>query len=97
MDFTLSLSSDWFNLMNIPLILFTLKDVIPKWSSIWDDNFSSEDRRLMLRIVIFLALPVVVLIHELGHLFAAFSVGAHVLDFHYGPVAGHVTVEANLA
>ncbi len=96
MDFTLSLSSDWFNLMNIPLILLTLKDVIPKWSSIWDDNFSSEDRRLMLRIVIFLALPVVVLIHELGHLFAAFSVGAHVLDFHYGPVAGHVTVEANL-
>lgn len=95
MDFTLSLSSDWFNLVSIPLILLTLKDVIPKWKSIWDDNVTTEDRRLMMRMVIFLALPVVVFIHESGHLLAALQVGAKVYEFHYGPVTGHVNVDSN--
>ena len=71
--------------------------MIPKWQSIWDANLSQEDRRLIMRMVIFLALPVIVLIHELGHLLAAVYCGAQVLDFHYGPVAGHVTVDAHLA
>jgi tetratricopeptide (TPR) repeat protein len=97
MDFTLSLSSDWYNLLSLPLILLTLKDVIPKWKSIWDRDFSMEDRRLLMRTVIFLVLPVVVFIHELGHLLAALAVGARIYDFHYGPVAGHVTVDSHLA
>lgn len=96
MDFTLSLSSDWFNLMGVPLTLITLFEVIPKWKSIWDKNVTLEDRRMLMRIVIFLALPVVVFLHELGHLLAALQVGAKVYEFHYGPVTGHVTVDANI-
>lgn len=96
MDFTLSLSSDWFNLMSFPLILITIRDVIPKWKTIWDKNLTMEDRRLIMRIVIFLALPVVVFVHEVGHLLAALQVGAKVYEFHYGPVTGHVKVEANI-
>lgn len=97
MDLTLSLSSDWFNLLSLPLIFLTLKDVIPRWRSIWDDKLTMEDRRLLMRMVVFLALPLVVFIHELGHLLAALGVGAKVYEFHYGPVAGHVTVDSNLA
>lgn len=97
MDFTLSLSSDIFNLMSIPLILITIKEVIPRWKQIWDKNLTMEDRRYIMRIVIFLALPAVVFIHELGHLLAALSVGAKVYDFHYGPVTGHVRVQSDLA
>ena len=96
MDFTLSLSSDWYNLLSIPLILITLKEVIPNWQSIWDDHFTANDRRLIMRIVIFLALPVVVFIHESGHFLAALQVGAKVYDFHYGPVSGYVMVDANI-
>ncbi len=96
MDFTLSLSSDWFNLIGIPLILLTIKDVIPNWKSMWDKKLSMEDRRLIMRMVIFLVLPAVVFIHELGHLLAALQVGAKVCEFHYGPVTGHVSVDSNL-
>ncbi len=96
MDFTLSLSSDWYNLLSIPLILITLKEVIPNWKSIWDDHFTANDRRLIMRIVIFMALPVVVFIHESGHFLAALQVGARVYDFHYGPVSGYVMVDANI-
>jgi tetratricopeptide (TPR) repeat protein len=97
MDFTLSVSSDWFNLLSLPLIFLTVKDVAPKWKSIWDADLTMEDRRLLMRIVIFLVLPLVVFVHELGHLLAALSVQAKVYDFHYGPVVGHVTVSSNLA
>ncbi|MBX9685766.1 MAG: M50 family metallopeptidase, partial [Candidatus Obscuribacterales bacterium] len=96
MDFTLSLSSDWFNLMSIPLILLTLKEVLPNWKSIWDNELSMSDRRMIMRIVIFLALPVVVFIHELGHLLAALALHVKVYEFHYGPVTGHVNVAANI-
>lgn len=93
MDF--SLSSDLFNLVSIPLIIVTIKDVLPKWKSIWDDELSGEDRRLLLRMVMFLALPVVVLIHETGHLLAALQVGAKVYEFHYGPLTGFVKVSTD--
>ena len=96
MDFTFSLSSDLFNLLGLPLILLTLKEVIPKWSRIWDKDVTLEDRRMLMRIVIFLALPVVVFVHELGHLLAALQMGVRVYDFHYGPVTGHVNVDANI-
>lgn len=90
MDLSLSLSSDLMNLLAVPFILWTLKDVIAGWKGLWDNDLTPEDRQLLLRMVIFLMLPGVVFFHELGHYLAALSVGVPVAKFHYGPVLGYV-------
>lgn len=90
MDLSFSFSSDWVNLLAIPFILWTVKDVIAGWKGLWDDDLTFEDRQLLMRMVIFVMLPGVVFFHELGHYLAALSVGVPVAKFHYGPVMGYV-------
>ncbi|MGH9263412.1 MAG: hypothetical protein ACRD1D_01840 [Acidimicrobiales bacterium] len=74
----------------------TLYLLARRWRAFWDADFTAEDRRLATQAAIFVVPPVVVLIHELGHVFGARLVGGRVLDFHYGLIEGSVTVAGRL-
>ena len=76
--------------------LVTLVSLVRSWRSFWDDDFTAADRGLGTQVAIFLVPPVVVLIHELGHVAAVLAVGAEVLDFHYGLFEGSVSVGGRL-
>ncbi|MDQ2826488.1 MAG: hypothetical protein M3Y04_05975, partial [Actinomycetota bacterium] len=49
-----------------------------------DADFTGEDRRLATQAAVFVVPPVVVLVHELGHIVGAWIVGGRVLGLHYG-------------
>ncbi|MEA2702354.1 MAG: hypothetical protein QOD63_299 [Actinomycetota bacterium] len=72
--------------------LLTVVSVIRSWSTFWDADLTAADKRLATQAAVFLVPPVVVLIHELGHVVAVLAVGAQVLAFHYGLFEGSVTV-----
>lgn len=76
--------------------LATLVALIRSWRSFWDTDFTPADRRLAIQVSVFLLPPLVVLLHELGHLFAAYGVGADVRRFRYGLFEGSVTVAGRL-
>jgi hypothetical protein len=72
--------------------LATVVSIVRTWSAFWDGTLSSADKRLATQAAIFLVPPVVVLIHELGHVVAVLAVGAEVAGFHYGLFEGSVGV-----
>jgi tetratricopeptide (TPR) repeat protein len=78
-------------------LLGTLFLLVRRWRALWDPDFTAEDRRLATQAAIFVVPPVVVLIHELGHLVTARLLGGRVLGFHYGLVEGSVTVAGGLS
>ena len=78
-------------------LVATLVMLARRWRRFWDDDFTAEDRRLGTQVAMFLVVPVVVLVHELGHVAAARLVGGRVLDFHYGLIEGSVTVAGRLS
>lgn len=75
----------------------TLFMVARRWRAFWDRDFTAEDRRLATQCAIFAVPPVVVLLHELGHIAGARLVGGRVLDFRYGLIEGSVTVARGLS
>ena len=77
-------------------LVATLVMLVRRWRPFWDADFSGEDRRLATQMAIFVVPPIVVLIHELGHVVGARLVGGRVLDFHYGLIEGSVTVAGRL-
>jgi hypothetical protein len=78
-------------------LLGTLFMVARNWRSFWDADFTAEDRRLATQCSVFVVPPVVVLVHELGHIVGARMVGGRVLGFHYGLIEGSVTVARGLS
>ncbi len=72
--------------------LLTVVSVVRSWSTFWDADLTAADKRLATQAAVFLVPPVVVLIHEVGHVAAVLAVGAQVLDFHYGLFEGSVSV-----
>ena len=76
--------------------LVTAVTLVRSWKSFWDRDFTASDRRLAMQVGMFLIPPVVVLLHELGHLFAARMLGIRVLAFRYGLFEGSVTVAGRL-
>ena len=77
-------------------LLGTLVMLARRWKAFWDADFTDEDRRMATQIAIFAVPPIVVLVHELGHVAAARFVGGRILDFHYGLIEGSVTVGGRL-
>ncbi len=77
-------------------LVATLFMLVRRWRPFWDADFSGEDRRLATQLAIFVVPPIVVLIHELGHVVGARLVGGQVVDFHYGLIEGSVTVAGRL-
>ena len=78
-------------------LLGTLVMIVRRWRPFWDDDFTGEDRRLATQAAVFVVPPLVVLVHELGHLVAAPLVGGRVLGFHYGLIEGSVSVAGRLS
>ena len=78
-------------------LLATLFMVARRWRAFWDDDFTAEDRRLATQCAVFVVPPIVVLLHEVGHVVGARMVGGRVLDFHYGLIEGSVTVAPGLS
>jgi hypothetical protein len=78
-------------------LLGTLFLLIRRWRPFWDAEFTTKDRQLATQCAVFVVPPVVVLLHELGHLAAAKMVGGTVLGFHYGLFEGSVRVAGGLS
>ena len=78
-------------------LVATLFMVARRWRAFWDRDFTAEDRRLASQCAVFVVPPIVVLLHELGHIAGARLVGGRVLDFHYGLIEGSVTVAGGLS
>lgn len=81
---------DLLNLLFLPLMAITAVSVRKNWRALWDENLTGQDRLLIQRAVIFLLLPVVVLLHELGHVAATELFGGKVVEFHYAFLSGYV-------
>lgn len=81
---------DFLNLLFVPLMWLTAREVKDNWSSLWDDELTGHDRYLLQRIVIFFLIPIVVFCHELGHVLAIKLFGGRVVEFHYAFVWGYV-------
>ena len=78
-------------------LLGTLFQVARRWRAFWDPHFSDEDRRLATQCAVFVVPPVVVLVHEVGHVVGARLVGGEVLGFHYGLIEGSVRIAGGLS
>jgi hypothetical protein len=77
-------------------LLGTLFLLARRWRRFWDEDFTPEDRRLATQCAVFVVPPIVVLVHELGHVVGARMVGGQVLGFHYGLIEGSVRVAGGL-
>lgn len=75
----------------------TLYMLVRRWRRFWDADFTAEDRRLASQSAIFVVPPLVVLVHELGHVVGAWIVGGRVLGFHYGLIEGSVQLAGGLS
>jgi len=84
---------DLLNLLFIPLMAITVVEARGSWRSLWDDRLTPRDRYLLQRIVIFLLLPAVVFLHELGHVAAIKLFGGSVAEFHWAFLWGFVRPE----
>jgi tetratricopeptide (TPR) repeat protein len=76
--------------------LLAVVSVVRSWRSFVDDELTPADRQVATQVAVFVVPPVVVLLHELGHVVAAWAVGARVTDFHYGLFEGAVGIVGNL-
>ena len=76
--------------------LLAVVSLVRSWRSFVDDDLTPADRQVGLQVAVFLVPPVAVLLHELGHVAAAWMVGARVTDFNYGLFEGSVGVAGRL-
>lgn len=90
--FQFDLKRDFVNFLYLPFIVATVIEIKNNRAAIFDEQLTVSDRAILKRATIFLLLPLVVLAHEIGHYVAALSVGARVLEFHYGPATGFVRI-----
>ncbi len=76
--------------------LLAAASLVRSWRSFLDEDFTPADRQVATQVAVFLVPPVVVLLHELGHVAAAVAVGARVTSFRYGLFEGAVGIEGDL-
>lgn len=75
--------SDFATLVFIPLILITIRDMKKNWRSLWDNDVTTADRQLLLRVSLILSVTVLTLIHEYGHVLATYHFGGRITAFHF--------------
>ena len=69
---------------------FTLYRLSKNWRTFWNNKLSAQDRQLAIGVAFFMLVPVGVLLHELGHMVAAWSTNSRVLGLHYFLYWGYV-------
>lgn len=79
----------WFYLLGAA---YTIYQLGKKWRLFWADKLSPGSRQLAVSVAFFLLVPVGVLLHEFGHMFAAWSTGSQVLGLHYFLYWGYVEI-----
>lgn len=60
------------------------------WSTVWDRNFTPQDRVLVNQASFFFLIPISVLLHELGHAVAVWGFGREVIGWGFYGFAGFV-------
>jgi hypothetical protein len=83
-------SQDYLGLLAVPIAIGTVSALIKNWSTVWDSNLTENERTLLLRVALFVVMPVIVLFHECGHAVATLYFGGAVEKFHYGFLWGYV-------
>lgn len=84
---------DTFSNISFFLLLggaYTLYQVYVHRREFWDDELTGRDRQLAGGVAFFALVPVAVLLHEFGHILAAWSTGSQVLGLHYFFYWGYV-------
>ena len=76
--------------------LLAVVSVVRSWRSFVDDDLTPADRQVATQVAVFLVPPVAVLLHEFGHVLAAWAVGARVTEFNYGLFEGSVGIAGRL-
>jgi hypothetical protein len=61
------------------------------WNTVWDRNFTQQDRSIVDEAAFFVLVPISVALHEFGHAVAIWSMGGEVVDFGYFGFAGFVS------
>ncbi len=69
---------------------YTAYQLSRNWRRFWADTLSPASYQLAVSVAFFLLVPVAVLLHEFGHILAAWSTGSRVLGLHYFLYWGYV-------
>jgi hypothetical protein len=72
---------------------YTVYQLSKNWRKFWGDSLSPASYQLAVSVAFFLLVPVGVLLHEFGHMLAAWSTGSRVLGLHYFIYWGYVQVQ----
>jgi hypothetical protein len=80
----------------LPISVATVRNVIAKAATIFDDDLTIDDRASLKQLALFVLLPLVVLFHELGHALAARFYGAQIVGFHWSLFWGRVIIQGQL-
>lgn len=89
------LNQDYQIFVWIPLVLLTIKELKGNWRQVFDNELTVSDRSMLQRINIFFVMPLVVLLHEIGHALATIYVGGEVKELHFGIWWGYVVPMGN--
>ena len=88
-------TGDTFNTLSLFYLIgagFTLYQLRQHWGNFWDDTLAAQDRQLAGGVAFFLLVPIGVLLHEFGHMHAAWSTSSQVLGLHYFIYWGYVEI-----
>ena len=88
MDPFFSSSQDFLIIIVLPLMVMTLRSAWIERQTLWDANVTARDRDLLMRITMFVLMPIVVFLHECGHAAAILQFGGKIAKFHYGILWG---------
>jgi len=86
-------ASDFINNFSLVYLFgagYTLVQIFRNWAAFWDNVLTGRDRQLAGGAAFFLLVPMGVLLHEFGHMLAAWSTGSQVLGLHYFLFWGYV-------
>ena len=89
------LNQDYQIFIWIPLVLLTIKELKANWRQIFDNDLTVSDRNSLQKINLFFIMPLVVLMHEIGHAIATIWVGGEVEELHFGIWFGYVIPSGN--
>lgn len=81
---------DWQIVVWVPLAIVTANEVRKNWRQIFDQDLSMADRAALQKINIFFLIPLIVLLHEIGHSLAILWAGGKIGEFHFGVWWGYV-------
>lgn len=85
------ISNTIIGIILLPFSLRTVKSLIDNKQTLFDDDLTKADRTILKQAALFVLLPIVVLVHELGHLLACYVYQVKVVSFHWALFWGEVS------